>query len=82
MEGKSCEVLAAVGDTKPVPRLGRNLWKKSARFLEILTGRLHPESESGAGARAPKATAGWSKGALQAPLLHLVLFIYFFFFFK
>lgn len=81
MEGKSCEVLATVGDMKRVPRLGWNLWKKSARFLEIITGRLHPESESGAGARAPKATPGWSKGSLQSPLLYLVLFIYYFFFF-
>lgn len=75
-----------VGDTKSVPRLGRSLRqkkKKSARFLEIIAGRLHPESERGEGARALKTALGWAKDASQAPLIHLVLLdLFFFFFFK
>lgn len=84
VEGRSCEVLAAcrgheVGAPSRTEPSGEK--KKSARFLEIIAGRLHPEPERGEGARALKTALGWAKDASQAPLIHLVLLDLFFFFF-
>lgn len=76
MEGRSCEVLAAVGEYGAASGMEG---KKSARFLEIITGRLHPGSESGEGAKGDTRVVkrGFS-GSFLPPCALLCIFPPFF----